>query len=147
MIYLCNLVHAHVNEQKFMCQIDTVIPTVLTNAFHSTNLFLVFVLATHSQQLCKFFFFSAYKKHTTHNSSNYFMVSLFVWFLSSHYIDKNLLVPCMLFYSSQLVNRNCIINHLYFLHVPTTFNHFWNSVFPRYNIKLGHAFSLKLLLL
>ena len=32
----------HVNEEKFLFQIGTVIPIVLTNAFHSTDLFFVF---------------------------------------------------------------------------------------------------------
>ena len=44
MIHLCNLVHVHVNEQKFMFQIGTVIPMLLTNAFHLSNLLLVFVI-------------------------------------------------------------------------------------------------------
>ena len=42
-----------------------------------------------------------HKKRTTCNSSNYFMFSLRVQFLSTHCIDKNLPVPCFLFYSSQ----------------------------------------------
>ena len=62
---------------------------------------------------------------------------------------KDLLVLCLLFYSSQRVNRNCTnslaMNHLYFLHVLTIFNHFWNSIIPRYDIKLGDALALKLL--
>ena len=69
--------------------------------------------------------------------------------LSTYCIQKDLLVLCLLFYSSQLVNRNCTnslaMNHLYFLHVLTIFNHFWNSIIPRYDIKLGDALALKLL--
>ena len=43
--HFCDLVHTHVNELKFMFQIGTVVfPMLLTNAFHFTNLFLIFVL-------------------------------------------------------------------------------------------------------
>ena len=43
--HLCDLVHTYVDELKFMFQIGTVIfPMLLTNAFHFTNLFLVFVI-------------------------------------------------------------------------------------------------------
>ena len=42
---LCDLVHTYVGELKFIFQIGTVIfPMLLTNAFHFTNLFLVFVI-------------------------------------------------------------------------------------------------------
>ena len=44
MIHFSHLICAHVNEQKFMFQIGPIIPMVLTNALHSTNLFLVFVI-------------------------------------------------------------------------------------------------------
>ena len=44
MIYLCNFIHAHVNEQEVVFQIGTVIPMVLTNTLYSTNLFLIFVI-------------------------------------------------------------------------------------------------------
>ena len=78
--------------------------------------------------------FSAYESHTAHTSSNFIMFSLLVWFLSTYSLAKNLLVPHSLFYSSQLKNWNCThsltMKHLYFLHVPTIFNHFWNSVIP-----------------
>ena len=43
--HLCDLVHTHVNELKFMFQIGTVVfPMLLTNTFHFTNLFLIFVI-------------------------------------------------------------------------------------------------------
>ena len=43
--HLCDLVHTYVDELKFMFQIGTVIfPMLLTNAFHFTNLFLIFVI-------------------------------------------------------------------------------------------------------
>ena len=74
----------HVNEEKFLFQIGTVIPIVLTNAFHSTDLFFVF-----------FNFFvpsSNVNKKKTCNSSNYFMISLLLQFLATNCIDKNFLV-------------------------------------------------------
>ena len=43
-MHLCNLICAYVNEQKLMFQIGTLIPMLLTKAFQSTNLFLVFVI-------------------------------------------------------------------------------------------------------
>ena len=134
-----------------MFQIGTIIPTVLTNAFHLTNFFPCF---------CQYFVpisninvapFSAHKNHTTCSSSYIFMVSLLVQFLSTHCVDKKLLVPCSLFYSSQLMNRSCMdsltMKHLYFLHVQTIYDHFWNSVIPKYKIKLRNALALKLFLL
>ena len=83
----------------------------------------------------------------TCNSSNYFMVSLFVQFLSTYCLDKNLLVPCSLFYSAQLVNRNHTyspsMKHLCSLHVLTIFNHFWILVIPKHNIKFDNALAQK----
>ena len=124
------MIHAHVSEQKFMFQIGIILPMVLTNAFHSTNLFLVFIITL--SPAVNIALFSAYKTHPNCISSNYIIFSLFIRFLSTHSLDKNLLVPCLLFYFSQLVDTNCMhsitMTRLYFLHVPTIFNHFWNSV-------------------
>ena len=65
------MIHAHVSEQKFMFQIGIILPMVLTNAFHSTNLFLVFI--TTLFPVVNIALFSAYKTHKLH-------------FLKLHYI-------------------------------------------------------------
>ena len=71
--------------------------------------------------------FSAYKTHTTCNSLHYLKFACMI------FVDKNLPVPHPLFYSSHLVNINLThslnMNHRYFLHFQTVFNHFQNSIF------------------
>ena len=51
-----------------MFRIGTKIPMVLTNAFQSFNLFLIFVLTLFPAVTVNVAPFSAYKAHTTHNS-------------------------------------------------------------------------------
>ena len=45
LINLCNTICNQVNEEKFMFQIGSIIPIVLTNGFHSTDLFFVFFIS------------------------------------------------------------------------------------------------------
>ena len=120
---------------KILFQIGTIIPMVLQTLFIQLKFtpcfcHVYFVPSTNVNVAL----FSAYKTHTTHTSSNYIMVSLLVCFLSTHSQDKNLLVPCSMIYFSQLINRNCMhsltMRHPYFLHAPTIFNQFWNSLIP-----------------
>ena len=71
--------------------------------------------------------FSVYKTYTTCSSLHYLK------FACTIFIDKNLPVHRPLFYSSHLVYINHThsinMNHLHFLHFPTIFNHFQNSIF------------------
>ena len=110
-----------------MFQIGTIIPMALTNVFQSFNLFLVFVSTLFPAVIMNVALFSAYKTHTTRNSSHYLK------FTCTIFIDKNSPVPRSLFKSTHLVNINHLhslnMNHLYFLHLPTIFNHFQNSIF------------------
>ena len=121
--YIC----AYVNDQNFLFQIGTIIPMVLTNVFQSFNLFLIFVFTLFPAVIMNVAPFSAYKTHTTRNSSHYLK------FTCTIFIDKNSPIPCSLFKSTHLVNINHMhslnMNHLYFLHLPTIFNHFQNSIF------------------
>ena len=41
----CNMICNHVNEEKVIFQIGTIIPIVLTNAFHLTDLFFVYFIS------------------------------------------------------------------------------------------------------
>ena len=66
-----------------MFRIGTKIPMVLTNAFQSFNLFLVFVLTLFPVVTVNVTPFSAYKAHTTHNSLHYLK------FACTIFIDKN----------------------------------------------------------
>ena len=114
-----------------MFQIGTIIPMVLTNVFQSFSLFLVFVFTLFPAVIMNVAPFSAYKTHTTRNSSHYLK------FTCTIFIDKNSPIPrssthlVNINQSTHLVNINHMhslnMNHLYFLHFPTIFNHFENS--------------------
>ena len=74
-----------------MFQIGTITPMVLTNAFLSFNLFIIFVLTLFSAVTVNVAPFSAYKTHTTCNSLHYLKFACMI------FIDKNLPVPHSLF--------------------------------------------------
>ena len=74
-----------------MFQIGTITPMVLTNAFLSFNLFIIFVLTLFSAVTGNVAPFSAYKTHTTCNSLHYLKFACMI------FIDKNLPVPHSLF--------------------------------------------------
>ena len=78
-----------VSEQKFMFQIGIILPMVLTNAFHSTNLFLEFIITLYPA--VNIALFSAYKTHPNCISSNYIIFSLLIRFLFAHSLDKTCL--------------------------------------------------------
>ena len=101
----------------------------LTNVFQSFNLFLVFVFSLFPAVIVNVAPFSAYKTHTTHNSLHYVKFACTIF-----YRQKIRLFPAHCFNLHILwININHMhslnMNHLYFLHFPTIFNQFQNSIF------------------
>ena len=140
------------NDQKFLFHIGTIIPMLLTKAFQSTNLFLVFDIPLFMQECKCPSIFCIWITHSPH--SNFIMFSLLVWFLSTYSLAKNLLVPHSLFYSSQLKNRNCMhtltmkhLKYISYMSQPYLTIFGTQSYQLKYNIKLGNTLALKLLLL
>ena len=110
-----------------MFQIGTITPMVLTNAFLSFNLFLIFVLTLFSAVTVNVAPFSAYK---THNLQFFTLLKVCMYdFYGQKLACSTLIVLIFIsceYKSHALVKYEPSIfptfpNHIY--------NHFWNSVF------------------